>query len=65
MTTQTSKQPTHRLYLVKGDDEHARWTEIGAAWCHKKGDGFSLQLDALPLNGRIVMREITTDGGQS
>ena len=31
------------------------WTRIGAAWPHKKGPGFSIQLDALPLEGRIVL----------
>ena len=57
MTTPTSRQPTHRLYLVKGDDEHARWTEIGAAWSNRDGQGFSISLDAVPLGGRIVMRD--------
>ena len=59
MTTQTPRQPTHRLYIVNGDDKHARWTEIGAAWANRDGQGFTLQLDAIPTTGRIVMREIT------
>lgn len=67
-TTNPNKAPTHRLYVVKGDGENARWTVIGAAWPHKAGGGFSLQLDALPTDGRIVMREIADReeaGGQS
>lgn len=60
MTAQTSNRlPTHRLYVVRGDDDTARWTEIGAAWANRDGQGFSLNLDAVPLCGRIVMREIT------
>ena len=54
----TSKLPTHRLYIVKGDDQNARWTAIGAAWANRDGQGYTIQLDALPTDGRIVMREI-------
>ena len=57
MTIQTSKQPTHRIYNVKGD-ENPRWTEVGAAWPNRDGQGFTIVLDAVPLGGRIVMREI-------
>jgi hypothetical protein len=68
MTTQNSTRPTHRLYVVKGEGENAHWTAIGAAWINRDGKGFSLDLDAVPLNGRIAMREITDridTGGQS
>ena len=68
MTTSTPRQPTHRLYIVNGDDKNARWTEIGAAWANRDGQGFTLSLDAVPLGGRIVMREIADredTGGQS
>ena len=37
------------------DGDNPIWTRIGAAWAHKKGSGFSIQLDALPLEGRIVL----------
>ncbi|KPP83041.1 MAG: hypothetical protein HLUCCA04_02900 [Oceanicaulis sp. HLUCCA04] len=53
-----SSRPTHRLFTVSGDGDTARWTEIGAAWSNKDGKGFTLQLDALPVTGRIVMRLI-------
>lgn len=37
--------------------EKAFWTRIGAAWDHKDGEGFTLQLDLVPTNGgRIVLR---------
>lgn len=58
-TNQPGRKPTHRLYRVTGDDENANWTPIGAAWLHQDGDGFSIQCDAVPLQGRIVMRRIT------
>ena len=56
MTTQN--QPTHRLYTVKGNGDVSKWLEIGAAWSNRDGNGFTLQLDALPTDGRIVMRVI-------
>ncbi len=63
MTTQSKAQvakPTHRLYRVSGTGKKANWTLIGAAWPNRDGAGFSLQLEALPVNGgRIVMRAIT------
>lgn len=62
MTTTQTKQPgakpTHRLYRVIGEGEQASWTPIGAAWPNKDGHGFSISCDAVPLQGRIVMREI-------
>ena len=52
-------KPTHRIYSVIGEGKTARWTEIGAAWPHRDGLGFSIPCDAMPLQGRIVMRAIT------
>ena len=62
MTTQANifgRKPSHRLFRVVGDGEKANWTEIGAAWPNKDGQGFSLSCDAMPLSGRIVMRAIS------
>lgn len=55
--TLNSRKPTHRLFHVTGDGGNAFWTPIGAAWPNKDGKGFSLSCDAMPLTGRIVMRE--------
>ncbi len=57
MTIETqTRQPTHRLYTVKGEGKNARWIEIGAAWANRDGEGFSIRLDVVPLDGHIVMR---------
>jgi hypothetical protein len=48
--------PSHRLFTVNGDGDQARWTDIGVAWATRDGKGFTLSLNALPLNGRVVMR---------
>jgi hypothetical protein len=58
MTTTNNRQPTYRLYTVSGERKNERWTEIGAAWPNRDGKGFSINLDALPLGGRLVLREI-------
>ena len=62
MPTKNSKtaanKPTHIAYHVtekEGGDGF--WTRIGAAWAHKDGKGYSIQLDGLmPLDGRITLR---------
>ena len=54
-----TRKPSHRLYRVMGDGRSAIWTPIGAAWPNKDGLGFNLNCDAVPLQGRIVMRVIT------
>ena len=53
-----ARRPTHRLYRVLGDGSDAIWTPIGAAWPNKDGLGFNINCDAIPLQGRIVMRFI-------
>ena len=67
-THSTSAPPTHRLYVVTNHGTSASWREIGAAWPNKDGMGFSLNCNAIPLAGRIVMRAITekpaSKGGQ-
>jgi hypothetical protein len=32
-----------------------RWTKIGAAFPHKEGIGFSIELKAFPMDGRLVV----------
>jgi hypothetical protein len=56
-----SKKPTHRAFIVKkftdkDDKEKSRWTDIGGVWTHGDGKGFEVKLEALPLDGRIVIR---------
>ena len=52
-----SKAPTHVAYTVRDlDNDRSFWTRIGSAWAHGDGNGFSIHLDALPLDGRITLR---------
>ena len=53
--------PSYRIYSITKTGETSNWTEIGAAWAHKDGKGFGLQLKALPLPGaELVLREPKT-----
>jgi hypothetical protein len=55
--TASSKTPSHIAYQVR-DREGGKgfFTRIGAAWQHKDGKGFNVQLDCVPLDGRISLR---------
>ena len=52
-----AQQPSYQAYTVikrEGQDDY--WLNIGAAFAHQDGDGFNVMLQALPINGKIVLR---------
>ena len=54
-----SKQPTHRVYSVirrEGQDDF--WLNIGLVFPHKDGKGYNVMLQAFPLDGKLVCREV-------
>jgi hypothetical protein len=53
----TSKAPSHVAYQVR-DRENGKsfWTRIGSAWAHADGKGFNIQIETVPLDGRITLR---------
>jgi hypothetical protein len=52
-----SSSPTFIAYAVKerGKGKKSFWTRIGSAWAHKNGGGFNLELEALPVDGKIIL----------
>lgn len=60
-----SGRPSHKVYVVEdkeveeGEDNDAFWTRVGSAWPHKDGKGLNVVLSALPIGGRLVLREYT------
>jgi hypothetical protein len=54
-----SKKPAFIAYTVKGRGKGQKsiWTRIGAAWPHGKGTGFNIELEAVPVDGRLVLIE--------
>ena len=55
--TTAAKTPSHIAYQVR-DTENGEgfWTRIGSQWPHQDGSGFNIQLDCVPLAGRITLR---------
>lgn len=49
--------PTHTCFNVRsrGESRKGYWVAIGSAWTNKDGS-FNIRLDALPLDGEIVVR---------
>jgi hypothetical protein len=55
--SEVTKLPSHVAYQVRDrEGQKGFWTRIGTAWAHADGNGFNIQLEALPLDGRIVLR---------
>lgn len=53
------QQATHRAYsVIKRDGQDDFWLNLGLAFPHKDGKGFNIVLQALPIDGKIVCREI-------
>lgn len=55
-TTTESRSPSHVAWHVNGSEKKKFWSRVGAAWAHKDGKGFNLQLETFPIDGRIVLR---------
>ncbi|WP_288132425.1 hypothetical protein [Accumulibacter sp.] len=51
----TAKRPAFTAYTVTGDGSKAYWTRIGSAWLQNHSEGYNLDLQALPVNGRIIL----------
>src|SRR5262249_51571273 len=52
-------KPSHYVYQVLDQkDGKSFWRRIGSAWS-QKGDGLKVQLECLPLVGRLILRPIT------
>lgn len=56
-TDHSKKHPSHIAYQVReASDADSYWTRIGVAWATKDGKGYTIQLNAVPLDGKIVLR---------
>lgn len=56
VTVPEPKAPDFIAWHVSNRGDKAFWTKVGAAWFHRDMKGLSLQLEVLPINGRIVLR---------
>ena len=57
-TAPAGKSPTHVAYQVRESKNGGKsfWTKIGSAWSNADGKGFNIQLDCVPLDGRVTLR---------
>lgn len=55
-TTPPKNLPSHGVFVVENEGATAYWTRIGVAWAHQDGEGLNIQLSAIPIGGRIVVR---------
>lgn len=52
-----SKSPSHVAYQVRErKGQKSFWTRIGSAWAHADGKGFNIQVEVVPLSGKITLR---------
>jgi hypothetical protein len=59
-TKTAGKSPTHVAYVVRDrEGQKGYWTRIGVAWAHADGKGFNVQLECVPLDGRVSLRVAT------
>jgi len=53
----TSKAPSHIAYHVRNrEGSEGFWTRIGSAWAHADAQGFNIQIETMPIDGRITLR---------
>ena len=61
MTTQNGNPANHLFayaveeYETSNGKKAKTWTRIGVAFPHQNGPGLSVQLRAIPLDGRVVL----------
>lgn len=56
-TQQPGQGPSHVAYQIRDrEGKKGFWTRIGSAWPHSDGKGFNIQLEVVPLDGRVTLR---------
>ena len=56
MSESTSNTPSHIVYVVRNAGEKSFWNRCGVCWPHRDGKGFNIELDCLPVDGKITLR---------
>jgi hypothetical protein len=56
-TEKTANSPSYIAYQVSDrDGQKGFWTRIGVAFAHADGKGYTIQVAAVPLDGRVTLR---------
>jgi hypothetical protein len=65
-STKPMRVYTVREFHKKGSPEKQQaWTLIGACFPNSRDSGFTIQLDALPFDRKLVVRPAKDDGRES
>ncbi|MBI5548155.1 MAG: hypothetical protein HY901_30105 [Deltaproteobacteria bacterium] len=56
MNGSSGRRPYAVFTIVEGEGEKALWRRVGSGFVNRDGS-YNLYLDALPVNGRLHMRE--------
>jgi hypothetical protein len=53
-----TNKPSHVAYTVREGKANDKgfWTRIGVAWTSRDEKGFVIQLNAMPFDGKIILR---------
>ena len=63
---EVGRRPDFIAYNVKETKQGKPiFNNIGAAWQHIDQQGYDLQLDSMPVNGRITLRELREENMQN
>ena len=55
-------KPAFRAYtVIKREGKEDFWLNLGVAFAHEDGQGYNLLLQALPIDGKIVLRTYKED----
>ena len=58
----SKKQPAFIAHTVRDTpDGKSFWNRVGVVWANKNGKGFVLQLESVPLDGRVVLMPPSND----
>jgi hypothetical protein len=58
------KAPDFVAWHVTSKGDKSYWHKVGASWMHKDKKGMTLQMELIPLGGRIVLRKPTDNSNQ-
>ncbi len=58
-TAAPSNAPPYIAYQVRKGKDKGFFTRIGAAWPNKDGKGFNIELECVPLDGKITLRLVS------
>lgn len=57
--SQGGGKPSHIAYHVRDTEEGGSYfNRVGAAFAHKDGEGYSVILDSMPVDGRVTLRTL-------